>query len=195
MRSQKEEIPQAAPKPNETTYGILKDIMKLFFPTMVTRISQQPYFILLLIARNFGSTDKLAAVGMGCTILSLYVIWLIGVTAPNTTLTAQAHGKGDLRLCGLYLQRTLLVGAFASVPVALVMFKSKAILMSLGQDPKVVEHTTEFLYLAGPGVFLDMIQYVYSQWLSQFKLQHVPMLTSVCSCLVFAPLVYLLAVQ
>ena len=75
------------------------------------------------------------------------------------------------------------------------MFKSKAILMSLGQDPKVVEHATEFLYLTAPSVFLDMIANVYSQWLSQFKLQHVPTLTSVCSFLVFVPLVYLLAVQ
>ena len=71
MRSQEEESHQAVPKPDETTYGILMDILKLYLPTMVTRISKQSYFIMLLIARNFGSTEKMAAVGMGCTILTL----------------------------------------------------------------------------------------------------------------------------
>ena len=100
-----------------------------------------------------------------------------------------------MRLCGVYLQRTLLFGALGCVPAILLMSKTEAILKCLGQDLKVVEHATEFINLASPGLFLFMIHIVYSEWLCQFKLQYVPMLTSVCSCLVFVPMAYLLAVQ
>ena len=82
----------------------------------------------------------------------------------------------------------------ACIPLALALFNSEAILKSLGQDLKVVEHTTEFLDLAGPGVILDMIACTYAKWLIQFRLQHVPMLTSWFSFLVFVPCAYLLSV-
>ena len=83
-----EETQKTALKPDETTYGILKDFVKLCFPTMVTTISQQILFIVLLISREFDSTDKMAAVGLAITIISFYVTWILGVTVPNASLTA-----------------------------------------------------------------------------------------------------------
>ena len=85
--SKHEEASKDASK-SETTYELLVDFMKLFLPNMFTQISVQAYFIMLLISRNFDSTEKMAAVGLGISILTFYEIWLIGVTTPNLSLTA-----------------------------------------------------------------------------------------------------------
>ena len=86
--SKQEGAPKVSPKPAETSYGILMEFIKLFFPTMVTRLSLQAYFILLLISREFDSTEKMAAVGMAVSIISVFLMWLNGVTMPNVSLTA-----------------------------------------------------------------------------------------------------------
>ena len=64
-----------------------------------------------------------------------------GISKPVETLTSHAFGSGNLRLCGLYLNRTLMValGTY-SILAALYyfLFLKQQIFLSLGQNAMVV---------------------------------------------------------
>ena len=73
------------------------------------------------------------------------IIYFTGVTQPVETLTSQAYGHGDMQLCSLYLNRSLFVGTLSFIPVAIIIYFSEPILMSLGQEKAVIQYAMQFL--------------------------------------------------
>ena len=64
----------------------------------------------IMFAAYFNDTKKLAGIGIALSIIAVIHIAIGGITQPIETLTAHAYGVRDLKLCGLYLNRALLVG-------------------------------------------------------------------------------------
>ena len=69
--------------------------------------------------------------------------FLIGMNMAQDMLTSQAFGAGNLRLCGLYLNRGILILLAVFIPLALIpaIFAEKMFL-ACGQDPEVSRLTT-----------------------------------------------------
>ena len=72
-----------------------------------------------MFASYFNDTNKLAGIGIALSIIAVFHVAIGGFTQPIETLTSHAYGVRDWKLCGLYLNRSLLVG-FGSYLVILI---------------------------------------------------------------------------
>ena len=103
----------------------------------------------------------MAGLGLAFSLLVFFVVYLQGIIQPVETLTAHAYGLGDMRLCSLYLNRTLLVVTFAYIPVVVFAYFLESILIMLGQEIVVVEYAQEYFMMVLPAIYLFMIFNVY----------------------------------
>ena len=71
------------------------------------------YFPILyntIIAGHLDDVKKLDGIGIASTFISIFVGPIVlGLNRAQDTLTSTAYGKGDLRLCGVYLNRGIAI--------------------------------------------------------------------------------------
>ena len=75
---------------------------------------------------HLGSENKVAGVGIGIVyinILFLSALW--GFNGAISTLVSQAFGAGNLKLCGIYLNRGRIAISILYVPLATLLFISE----------------------------------------------------------------------
>ena len=100
-------------------------------------------FVTMVFASSLNDSSKIAGVGLGFTTLTVFVyLVLIGIGQPIETLTGNAYGRKDLKLCGIYLYRTHLITTVAFIPLIFAVYNSGAVLLYFGQDEKVVGYAT-----------------------------------------------------
>ena len=126
------------------------------------------------------------------------MVVMLGITMPVDTLTSHAFGSGNLRLCGLYLNRSLML-AFGTYSIIATLFYflflKYQIFLSLGQNATVVQHMNSYLVIGIPYFFLTSLNDIVRRWLNQMKFTYVPMVASIVSLLIFVPTAYLLAIH
>ena len=86
---------------------------------------------------------NLAATGLAGTFGAIMVLSLmLGLNSAQETLTSQAFGAGNLRLCGVYLNRGhfILTAFFTPVAIVSICFAENIFLL-VGQDPEVARLT------------------------------------------------------
>ena len=88
---------------------------------------------------------KTAGLGLALSIFNVAFHSTAGVLAPCEILTANAYGQKDLKLCGTYLNRGILILniTLALVLGGLITF-TEPILLFFGQDPETVNYCTQF---------------------------------------------------
>jgi len=73
---------------------------------------------------------------MGNTILSVFGISLfLGLNGALETLVAQAYGSGNLKLCGVYLNRGRFILLVLNIPIIFILCQAEYILVNIGQNP------------------------------------------------------------
>ena len=79
--------------------------MKIAVPSMISMFfGMLNEFINVVFVGHLDDPEKLAGVGLGNMILNVFGIAIIfGMNGAMETLVAQAFGKGDLYMCGVYL--------------------------------------------------------------------------------------------
>ena len=65
---------------------------------------------------------------------------MTGVNCAQETLVSQAYGAGDLRLCGVYLNRGRAIDTAIFIPLLVVGLYSNHLLAALGQDATVIKY-------------------------------------------------------
>ena len=91
------------------------------------------HFVNIIFSAFLEDKTKIAAVGLGNSILcifSIYFMW--GFLLPLETYTSQAYGAGDIRLCGVYLNRALILYHIAMIPIVIILLNIESILLSFG---------------------------------------------------------------
>ena len=93
-------------KPPKTS-RMFRTFIRIALPAMLTNLSA---FTTVIVAYTFtghmNDPVKLAALGLAYSVNSMLVVnLLIGLNAAQETLTSQAFGANNLRLCGVYLNR------------------------------------------------------------------------------------------
>lgn len=91
---------------------------------------------------------------VGCMGILGYSV-LQAVNCAQETLTSQAYGSGDLKLCGTYLNRGRMVLLAVSTPFCLLFYFSEQIFLLLKQDPVVA-------YYAGCYIRVQIISLFFS---------------------------------
>ena len=114
---------------------LVTEFWRICLPACIAQFCLNADFLCLVIASQFNDTEKVAGLGLAITIIVVLGELIEGISLPIETLTAHAHGHGDLRLCGLYLNRTIFVifGTYAAILIwAFFFLYLKPILSDFG---------------------------------------------------------------
>ena len=90
---------------------------------------------MVLAVTQFNDSYKTAGLGIALSIFNVAYNTMHGILAPCDILTANAYGQKDLKLCGIYLNRGILILNIVLIGLlgALVAF-TEPILLMFGQD-------------------------------------------------------------
>ena len=85
--------------------------IKLAIPAVLTNLLMMMSLVIMVyFAGQLDNTIYISVIGLTFSVGSLMVFSLmVGLNAAIETLTSQAFGAGDLRLCGIYLNRGILI--------------------------------------------------------------------------------------
>lgn len=75
----------------------------------------------------------LAGVGLANMYVNISVVAVIvGLNSALATLISQSHGQGNMKLCGIYLNRARIVIFLIQIPLTGLLLGSKQIFMAIG---------------------------------------------------------------
>ena len=105
-----------------TTTAMFKTFIALALPAMLTNLAGMTTNIVSLIfAGHMSDPTNLAAHALAFSSNSILVkSLLVGLNAAQETLTSQAFGANDYKLCGVYLNRGILILIAFFIPLAVV---------------------------------------------------------------------------
>ena len=155
----------------------LLDFFKLAVPTTVSNTCMNAIYLTnLLFGGSLNDAEKLAGIGVATTthfVLSYSLMF--AAAKPMETYTSQAFGNGDLRLCGVYLNRSRAIVSVFFIPLALLLSRTKDILLAFNQNPKVVEYASDFVITTIPAYYILAINNLSKRWLASMRLTFFPM--------------------
>ena len=120
---------------NPTTGEMLKCFMKLAIPGITQNVLA--FFMIMtngVFAGRLGDPAILAAVGVGNVTCMIFLITMfMGLNSAQDSLTSQAYGSGNIKLCSSYLNRGLFINLVFYIPLAIVpFFYGETLLLALG---------------------------------------------------------------
>jgi len=123
-----------------TTSQMSRVFCKIAVPAVLTNLLG--YITVLsntIFAARMNDPVMLAVIGLANVCHTIMILsLLIGLNAAQETLTSQAYGRGDLKLCGVYLNRGRVILATFFIPLAMgPAFFAENIFLAIGQDPEV----------------------------------------------------------
>lgn len=131
------------------------------------------YFVSHLDDKSFVS-----AVGLGNLIMNSMVIAVIySLNAVIETLASQAAGTGNYEICGVYLNRAILVNTLSFVLLSIPLCNAKTILVNLGQAEHISALTEQYLIFYIPGIYMYGMCDLYRRYLNCFKKNFLPMIS------------------
>ena len=84
---------------------------------------------------HLGDPSLVAGVGLGnMYINALGFAVMIGLNTTIVTLVSQTLGQGNMRLCGIYLNRGRIVCLLACIPVIILMLLSETFFLAIKTD-------------------------------------------------------------
>ena len=87
----------------------------------------------LVVVGHLGDPELIAGIGIGNMTMNLLGLSIIfGFNSSLDTLISQAAGCGEIKLCGLYLNRGRFVMTILFIPIALLLSNIKTILIKVG---------------------------------------------------------------
>ena len=111
-------------------------------------------------------------------LLQNVIYWpLVGMNGTVSTLVAQAYGAGDLKICGVYLNRGRIVNTTIFIPLVVLILLSRKLLAGLGTDAKTLEYAFEYIVICLPGIYFQAMFDLKKRFLNCMKISWVPMLT------------------
>ena len=133
--------PKSDPPTTRQIYGLF---FKLAIPAILTNVlGILTLLVSAIYAGRMNDLSKLAAVGLANVFCMIMIEPIIGgLNSAQETLTSQAFGAGNIRLCGVYLNRGSFILLAFFIPLAVFpAFYMNDVLLAIGQDPEVARLT------------------------------------------------------
>jgi len=115
-----------------------KNLFKVAVPIIIGQIFSLFIEMLnLVFAGHLGDPIFVAAAGLGnmyANVTCLLVIY--GLNSAIATLCSQAYGSGNMRKCGIYLNKGRIACLIFFVPIFILMFMCESFLLLLKMDPE-----------------------------------------------------------
>ncbi|SHM19134.1 MATE family efflux transporter [Chitinophaga sp. CF418] len=141
-----------------------KDNFRLAYPVVISQLGH------VMVAFSdtiiIGHTGKvpLAAVALGSSIFSVFMVVGIGMSYGLTPLIAQEHGRKNLAQCGFLLRHSLVINIVLGLLLSTAIITGSNYLHLLGQEEDVRVLTRPFLQLLGISYFPLMIFLTFKQF-------------------------------
>jgi len=135
-------------KNKNDTYLLIKQLLLGGIPTIFClELSIITQFINVYFIGHLNDPVMLGGLGVA-------LIWLNSLVYSGfLTLSAQAFGKKDFRLLGLYFQRGCLINLVICLISTIILFISTPILTFFGLEEKVVDLAMDYIFYSIPSVF------------------------------------------
>jgi MATE family multidrug resistance protein len=123
-----------------------KKIIKLSLPIFIAQFAQTAMgFVDTVMAGGVSSTD-MAAVAIASSIWLPCILFGVGVLMALIPLTAQAHGANDLIQLPKTGQQGLYLALLLSIPIALILFNTSALMRLMDIEDLLADITTHYLH-------------------------------------------------
>lgn len=117
----------------------LKTLARLSVPVALSQLGMTTMGAIDTLLLGHVGADELAAAALGNVWEWTWLCLGFGLVLGIESMISQAHGRGDGAGAGLALQRGIVVGLLASLPICAALFWTRPGLMMLGQDPHLSE--------------------------------------------------------
>jgi multidrug resistance protein, MATE family len=116
----------------------IKDILEIGLPAIISMVLALVVEVInSIFVGHLGKEEILAGVGMANMYMNVTCLSLLfGMNMVLNTLGSQAHGFGDLRLCGIYLNHSRIIITIIFIPLAIMLMNTESIFDFIGFDPK-----------------------------------------------------------
>ncbi len=130
----------------------VKTTLKLGYPLVAANLLQMSMaFVDTVMAGNL-STNDLAAVAIGSSILTPVMMGGIGILMAVTPIVAQHYGAGDLHKIGKSVRQSIWLAVLMAIPTMLVLRNADPVLNLLNLEPEVVTLAGGYLKAASWGI-------------------------------------------
>jgi MATE family multidrug resistance protein len=129
----------------------------------------------IIILGHMNNPALVAGVGLGNLFQTMIAFSILSVNGALDTLISQTYGSGDIKQCGIYLNRAKLVVLFLFLPITIFIFYSEKILISVGQDEIATKYAYQYNMATFLGLFLTSLQDCEKRYLNSMSRTKVPM--------------------
>ncbi len=159
------------PEKPETTFSILKELIAMSVPTLVTYLvsmaCQSTYFY---IVRHI-DTQHSGAVSLGNAIAGILAFGPIGSFLSGLeVIMPQAFGRHEYSLCGSYMHRGIVYAGLLSIPLYFLLGLSPAILRFTGVKEGMADLAGKYVLTLIPSNIVGNLAAVYSLFLGGQKI-------------------------
>ena len=122
---------------------------------------------------------------MGAHFLNMFGLTMMyGLLMAMDTLVSQAKGAGNLEMCGVYLNRSRFIITICYIPMVLLSFYVKRILIFFGQDPRVSEAAEQYVHYQIIAIYFLAMNTCQAKFLNNLGKTSVPMISGlIAACL------------
>ncbi|CDW89421.1 na+-driven multidrug efflux pump [Stylonychia lemnae] len=177
---------------------VLLQIAKLSVCPIISMIFHPAYQAAntIIIGKHQNAVQLQATLGLTTLFMNTLIVTIqIGFNGSLSTLISQAFGQKDYRLCGLYLNRQLMLNGLIFLPMVIIMMFSKELYLLLGQDADMASEAATFLQITLPGFFCFGQYLCYQRFLAAQREVRFAMYINLVCFFLHIPLCYYLAIS
>ncbi|KAA6421094.1 MAG: hypothetical protein FRX49_09004 [Trebouxia sp. A1-2] len=145
-------------------------------------------FLSVIFVGHLGPAE-LAAASLGSSLLNILGLAVMaGLAGAITTLSGQAYGAKKYALVGYVWQRAIIILGSLCIPISVLLFFVKPILLATGQTPTVAAMTSTYIRWALPGVWGFAAYITATNYLQAQKIVRPQVVTSAIVLAIHAPM-------
>lgn len=145
-------------------------------------------------AGHLGDSDSMAGVGMAATYLNIAVIsFMFGFNSSLNTFLPQARGFNDYHLCGVYLNRGLIVLSATFVPLCVLLTFSYPVFRLIGLEHAAATLGQTYINYCVPGSYFAGLADINRRFLQVMGYQTGPMIIQIFVSVLHILITYLLS--
>jgi MATE family multidrug resistance protein len=141
-----------------------KDNSRLAYPVVISQLGHTLVAVSDTVIIGHTGDVPLAAVALGGSIWSVFMVMGIGMSYGLTPLIAQEHGRKNIEACGPLLRHSLFINLILGIVLSTTIIVGSNYLDLLHQEPDVAEQARPFLQLLGASFFPLMVFLSFKQF-------------------------------
>lgn len=132
--------------------------LRLGIPLAAAQLAQSLTTFVDTIMMGLLGSKTIAAGALGAVTFTILLIVSSAIVAAVSPLVAEAYGANQTKMVECVVRQGLCLAIIMGIPITLIIFHSKSLLLFLGQDASTVELTEEYLQAIAYG-FLPAVAF------------------------------------